>query len=211
MRRASSSRRGYLAAVRRVCDERGLLLMLDEIQTGLGRTGRWFAFQHEAIRPDVVTVAKALGNGMPIGACWARRDVAAAFAAGDHGSTFGGQPLACAAAIATLAELEAIDAPGLARRTGAYLAERLSAVARVASVRGMGLLLAAVLEPGLDATEVMRSALRLGLVVNAPVPGVLRFAPPLTVSTAEVDEAVAILGAAIVSVSNAQARGGGLK
>ena len=147
---------GYLAAVRRVCDERGLLLMLDEIQTGLGRTGRWFAFQHAAIRPDVVTVAKALGNGMPIGACWARRDVASAFVAGDHGSTFGGQPLACAAAIATLAELEAIDGPGLARRTGGYLAQRLAAVAGVASIRGMGLLLAAVLEPGLDATEVTR-------------------------------------------------------
>ncbi len=202
---------GYLAAVRRVCDERGLLLMLDEIQTGLGRTGRWFAFQHAAIRPDVVTVAKALGNGMPIGACWARRDVASAFVAGDHGSTFGGQPLACAAAIATLAELEAIDGPGLARRTGGYLAQRLAAVAGVASIRGMGLLLAAVLEPGLDATEVTRSALRLGLVVNAPVPGVLRFAPPLTVSIAEVDEAVAILGAAIGSVSNVEARGGGQK
>ena len=202
---------GYLTAVRRVCDEHGILLMLDEIQTGLGRTGRWFAFQHEAIGPDVVTVAKSLGNGMPIGACWARRDVAAAFVAGDHGSTFGGQPLACAAGIATLAELEAIDAPGLARRTGAYLAQRLEALAGVASVRGKGLLLAAVLEPGLDASEVARSALRLGLVLNAPVPGVLRLAPPLTVSTAEVDQAVGMLGAALESVSNVGTREGGQK
>jgi len=202
---------GYLTAVRRVCDEHGILLMLDEIQTGLARTGRWFAFQHEAIGPDVVTVAKSLGNGMPIGACWARRDVAAAFVAGDHGSTFGGQPLACAAGIATLAELEAIDAPGLARRTGAYLAQRLEALAGVASVRGKGLLLAAVLEPGLDANEVARSALRLGLVLNAPVPGVLRLAPPLTVSTAEVDQAVGMLGAALESVSNVGTREGGQK
>jgi len=202
---------GYLTAVRRVCDEHGILLMLDEIQTGLGRTGRWFAFQHEAIGPDVVTVAKSLGNGMPIGACWARRDVAAAFVAGDHGSTFGGQPLACAAGIATLAELEAIDAPGLARRTGAYLAQRLEALAGVASVRGKGLLLAAVLEPGLDASEVARSALRLGLVLNAPVPGVLRLAPPLTVSTAEVDQAVGMLGAALESMSNVGTREGGQK
>jgi len=202
---------GYLTAVRRVCDEHGILLMLDEIQTGLARTGRWFAFQHEAIGPDVVTVAKSLGNGMPIGACWARRDVAAAFVAGDHGSTFGGQPLACAAGIATLAELEAIDAPGLARRTGAYLAQRLEALAGVASVRGKGLLLAAVLEPGLDASEVARSALRLGLVLNAPVPGVLRLAPPLTVSTAEVDQAVGMLGAALESVSNVGTREGGQK
>jgi len=188
---------GYLAAVRQLCDERGILLMLDEVQTGLGRTGRWFAFQHEAIRPDVVTVAKALGNGMPIGACWARRDVAAAFTPGDHGSTFGGQPLACAAALATLAELQRIDAPGLATRTGSYLAERLEAVAGVASVRGKGLLLAAVLEPGLDASAVTLAALGQGLVVNAPVPGVLRLAPPLTVSVAEVDEAVGILGAVL--------------
>jgi acetylornithine/succinyldiaminopimelate/putrescine aminotransferase len=183
--------------------------MLDEIQTGLGRTGRWFAFQHEAIHPDVVTVAKSLGNGMPIGACWARRDVAAAFVAGDHGSTFGGQPLACAAGIATLAELEAIDAPGRAKRTGAYLAQRLEALGGVASVRGKGLLLAAVLEPGLDASEVTRSALRLGLVLNAPVPGVLRLAPPLTVSTAEVDEAVGILGVALGSVGSVETSEGG--
>jgi predicted acetylornithine/succinylornithine family transaminase len=200
---------GYLTAVRRLCDERGLLLMLDEIQTGLGRTGRWFAFQHEAVRPDVVTVAKSLGNGMPIGACWARRAVAAAFVAGDHGSTFGGQPLACAAGIATLAELEAINGPDLAKRTGAYLSQRLEALAGVASVRGKGLLLAAVLEPELDATEVTRLALGLGLVVNTPVPGVLRLAPPLTVSTAEVDEAVGVLGVALASASNVGRRKGG--
>ena len=108
-------------------------------------------------------------------------------------------------------ELEAIDAPGLARRTGAYLAQRLEALAGVASVRGKGLLLAAVLEPGLDASEVARSALRLGLVLNAPVPGVLRLAPPLTVSTAEVDQAVGMLGAALESVSNVGTREGGQK
>ena len=202
---------GYLAAVRRLCDERGILLVLDEIQTGLGRTGRWFAFQHEAIRPDVVTVAKSLGNGMPIGACWARGDVAASFVAGDHGSTFGGQPLACAAAIATLAELQAIDAPRRAQQIGAYLAQRLAALAGVASVRGKGLLLATVLEPGLDAGEVTSSALRLGLVVNAPAPEVIRLAPPLTVTTAEVDEAVEMLGAALVSVRSAETGRGGAK
>jgi predicted acetylornithine/succinylornithine family transaminase len=190
---------GYLAAVRRLCDERGLLLLLDEVQTGLGRTGRWFAFQHEAIRPDVVTIAKALGNGMPIGACWARRETAAAFLPGDHGSTFGGQPLACAAALATLAELEAIDAPGLAMRTGLYLAQRLESLAGVATVRGRGLLLGAVLEPGLDAAAITAAALEEGLVVNAPVPGVLRLAPPLNVSVAEVDEAIAILARVLES------------
>jgi len=190
---------GYLAAVRRLCDERGILLMLDEVQTGLGRTGRWFAFQHEAIRPDVVTVAKSLGNGMPIGACWARREVATAFLPGDHGSTFGGQPLACAAALATLAELEAIDAPMLAARTGSYLRPRLEGLGGVAAVRGKGLLLAALLEPGLDAGEVTAAALQQGLVVNAPVAGVLRVAPPLTVSSAEIDEAIGILGGVLES------------
>ena len=102
----------YLGALRQLCTERNVLLMVDEIQTGLGRTGRWFAFQHLGIEPDVVTMAKALGNGMPVGACWARAEVAAAFVPGDHGSTFGGQPLAMAAARATLAVMEAEDVPG---------------------------------------------------------------------------------------------------
>ena len=104
--------REYFEGVRRLCDERGALLIVDEVQTGLGRTGRWFGFQHYGIRPDVVTVAKALGNGVPIGACWARDDVAAAFGPGDHATTFGGQPLAAAAARAVLAVMEAEDVPG---------------------------------------------------------------------------------------------------
>ena len=145
---------------------------------------------------------------MPIGACWARREVAEAFVPGDHGSTFGGQPLTCAAALATLAELEAIDAPGLAQRTGSYLAERLATIPGVTSVRGKGLLLAAVLEEGLDAGEVTAAARAGGLVVNAPVPGVLRFAPPLTVSVAEVDEAVGILAEVLASARAAEPAGG---
>ena len=102
----------YFAGVRQLCDERGLLFMVDEVQTGLGRTGAWFGHQHFGVVPDVVTMAKALGNGMPIGACWARRDVAAAFEPGDHATTFGGQPLAAAAARAVLAIMERDDAPG---------------------------------------------------------------------------------------------------
>ena len=112
----------YLGAVRALCTERNALLMLDEVQTGLGRTGHWFAFQAQGLEPDVVTMAKALGNGMPVGACWARAEVAAAFGPGDHGSTFGGQPLALAAARATLAVMEAEDVCGRARRAGARLA-----------------------------------------------------------------------------------------
>ncbi len=111
----------YLVGLRQLCTDRNILLMVDEVQTGLGRTGRWFGFQHLGIEPDVVTMAKALGNGMPVGACWARAEVAAAFVPGDHGSTFGGQPLAMSAARATLAVMEAEDVPARARAAGARL------------------------------------------------------------------------------------------
>ena len=185
---------GYLQGVRKLCDERGILLILDEIQTGLGRTGRWFAFQAAGIVPDVVTIAKSLGNGMPIGACWARAEVADVFEPGDHGSTFGGQPLACSAALATLEELERIDAPARALAAGAHLRSLLEDLPAVSAVRGSGLLLGAVLEEGgLDAKQVVAAALDHGLVINAPAAYVLRFAPPLTVSGEEIEEAVAIL------------------
>src|SRR5207248_8001310 len=111
----------YLQGVRRLCDERGVLLMVDEVQTGLGRTGEWFGFQHFGVQPDVVTMAKALGNGVPIGACWARADVADAFVPGDHATTYGGQPLATSAARAVLKIMEAEDVPARARRAGDLL------------------------------------------------------------------------------------------
>ncbi len=192
---------GWLTKVRALCDERGLLLVVDEVQTGLGRTGRWFAFQHEGVRPDIVTMAKALGNGVPVGACWARAEVAESFVPGDHGSTFGGQPLALSAARATLETMVALDAPALAVARGARLRAALEGLDRVRSVRGAGLLLAAVLEDGLDAGAVYRAALGEGLVVNAPAPGVLRFAPPLTVREEECDEAVARLARALEAVA----------
>ncbi|MCU1489427.1 MAG: argD [Acidimicrobiaceae bacterium] len=189
--------RGYLSDLRALCDERGILLMVDEIQTGLGRTGRWFRFQDEDVQPDVVTVAKALGNGVPVGACWARAEVADAFVPGDHGSTFGGQPLALSAAKATLDTMVELDAPALASAAGAHLRAKLGELDGVAKVRGAGLLLAAVLEQGIDSKALVADALALGLVVNAPIPGAVRLAPPLLVSEAECDEAVAILAAAL--------------
>ncbi len=182
----------YLGAVREICTERGMLLMVDEVQTGLGRTGRWFGFQHLGVQPDVVTMAKALGNGMPVGACWARAEVAAAFEPGDHGSTFGGQPLAMSAAQATLEVMEAADVPARARAAGARLRNEVATLPGVVSVRGEGLLLAAVLD-GEFAPTVCRSALEAGLVVNAPCADVLRFAPSLLVTDEEIDEAIAIL------------------
>ncbi|HET6794688.1 MAG TPA: acetylornithine transaminase [Acidimicrobiales bacterium] len=184
---------GYLADLRRLCDERGILLMLDEVQTGLGRTGRWFGFHHDGVVPDVVTVAKALGNGMPIGACWARAEVADAFRPGDHGSTFGGQPLACAAALSTLEVMVAEDVPARAAKMGRLLAEGLGALPGVAGVRGRGLLLAAELEQ-VGAKPVAAEALERGLVVNAVTDTAIRLAPPLLVSEAEVDEALGVLG-----------------
>ena len=191
----------YLRAVRRLCDEREALLILDEVQTGLGRTGRWFGFEHMGIRPDVVTMAKALGNGVPIGACWARADVAAAFRPGDHATTFGGQPLATAAARAVLDVMVRDDVPRRAARAGERLTAGLEALPHVVAVRGLGLLLAAELGDGTDALLVAGACLDHGLVVNAVTPSALRFTPPLLVTDAEIDEAVTRLRAAMEAVA----------
>jgi len=189
---------GYLAAVRQLCDEREALLIVDEVQTGLGRTGRWFGFQHApGVQPDVVTLAKALGNGVPIGACWARAAAGDALSAGEHATTFGGQPLAARAALAVLDVMEAEDVPARAARAGTRLHDALAARRGVADVRGAGLLVAAELDPGLDAGAVARDCLEHGLVVNPITPTALRLTPSLLVTDAELDEGVAILGAAL--------------
>jgi predicted acetylornithine/succinylornithine family transaminase len=182
----------YFQAIRRLCDERGLLFIVDEVQTGLGRTGRWFGFQHFDVMPDVVTMAKALGNGVPIGACWARDEVAAAFRPGDHATTFGGQPLATAAARAVLEVMQAEDVPARARAAGARLRKGLEVVPAVADVRGLGLLLAARLDD-VDAKQAAARALDAGLIVNPVSPTALRFAPSLLVTDDEIDEALAIV------------------
>ncbi len=187
----------YLRGVRQICDERGLVLILDEVQTGLGRTGKWFGFHHAGIQPDVVTMAKGLGNGVPIGAVWAVDEVASAFGPGDHGSTFAGQPLAASAARAVLRILEEIEAPRLAAERGAELAALLEGLAGVASVRGLGLLLAVELDTNVlasrTAPEVALACLNAGLVVNGVTPTALRMAPPLTVSSDELTQGVEIL------------------
>ena len=129
---------GYLAGIREICDEVGALMMIDEIQTGFGRTGTWFGFQQHDVVPDVVTLAKAIGNGMPIGACWAKREVSAVFQPGDHGSTYSGTALATAAVSAVVDEMRRIDAPGLARKQGGRLTSLLEQIPQVTSVRGAG-------------------------------------------------------------------------
>ena len=186
----------YFQGVEKLCRERGTLLIVDEVQTGFGRTGEWFGYQHFGVQPDVVTMAKALGNGFPIGACWAKRDVAAAFSPGDHATTFGGTPLATAAAREVLKVMERIDAPRTAATQAAKLTAALRGLPGVADVRGLGLLIAVELAP-LDAKIVAADLLANGLIVNAVTATALRLAPAITVSDAEIDEAVELIGAAI--------------
>ena len=183
----------YLRDVRALCDERGLLLMIDEVQTGFARTGAWFGFQHGGVVPDVVTMAKAMGNGFPVGAVWAKREIAGVFQPGDHGSTYSGTAIATAVVSAVIDEMRRIDAPRLAAERGGELSAKLTALPGVAGVRGAGLLLAVELDSGIDAKAVYSRLLERGLVTNAVTPTALRLAPPINVTTAEIDEAVGIV------------------
>lgn len=180
----------YLREVRRLCDEREVLLVVDDVQAGMGRTGTWFSWQQLGFQPDVATVAKALANGLPIGACLAREEVAAAFDPGDHATTFGGGPVVCAAALAVIEEIEQRNLLDNCVARSRQLASGLADLEGVDHVRGRGLLLAAVLEEP-EAAQVVTGALAQGLVVNAVRPDAVRFAPPLSITAGEVDEAVA--------------------
>jgi len=193
----------YLPMVRRLCDDQGVLLILDEVQTGLGRTGRWFACEHYGVRPDVMTLAKGLGGGVPIGALLAGDAVAAAFQPGDHGSTFGGNPMASAAALAVLDTIERDGLVARAAEVGAYFVGQLRELAKrspaITDVRGLGLMVAADLN--IDAAQVVGACRDRGLLLNAVQPTTLRFAPPLIVTTSEVDRAVEILDGALAAVA----------
>jgi len=181
---------GYLAAMRSWCDEKGLLLILDEVQTGLGRTGKWFAHQHHGITPDVMTLAKGLGGGVPIGACLAspRADV---FEPGDHGSTFGGNPLACMAALTVLTVIERDGLVGHAAEMGELLHGALQGLG-AKEVRGLGLMQAAEFaEPHAKAFQ--QSCLESGLIINAVDENTIRLVPPLIISGAEIDRAQATM------------------
>jgi len=177
----------YLEGLRKVCDEHGWLLMLDEIQTGMGRSGKWFAYQHSKIKPDVITLAKALGNGVPVGACLARGDAATLFQPGSHGSTFGGNPLACAAALAVI---DSIEKQALVKRAGELgkkidtgFTDNLANVNGVSSIRGVGLLIGIELDR--PCKELMQIALDAGLVINVTADSVIRLLPPLIMSDEE--------------------------
>lgn len=194
---------GYLPGVAEACREAGTLLIVDEVQTGLGRTGDWFSFQDEGLVPDIVTMAKALGNGFPVGACWAVTSIADHFVPGDHGSTYGGQPVAMAAVEATLDTMIESAVPARARRASERLVAGLLDLEGVIAVRGRGLLLGAVLA-GPRAGVVVSAALDNGLVANAVRPDVVRLTPPLLVSDEEIDEALRRLGAALHQTKEVQ-------
>lgn len=189
----------YLQAVRRLCDEHGLLLILDEVQTGIGRCGTMFAFEQAAIVPDILTLAKGLGGGVPIGAMLAREGVAASFGPGAHGSTFGGNPLSCTAALTVLDEIENTALLDNVRSRSAQLRSGLTAMTArfpaMRDIRGQGLLIGVSLDA--DVAPLIAAARAAGLLVLAAGPQVLRLLPPLNVSEAEVDEALQILAVAM--------------
>jgi acetylornithine/succinyldiaminopimelate/putrescine aminotransferase len=185
-----------IVAAREACDAAGALLLFDEIQTGMGRTGSLWAYEQLPVRPDVMTSAKALGGGLPVGACVTTPEAGEVLAVGDHGSTFAGGPLIAAAA---LAAFDVLDDPELLRGVrdlGARLCEGLESIDGIGEVRGRGLMVGARLESA-DAKEVAARALEQGLVINGIGNDTLRFLPPLVIGEAEVDEALEILGRAL--------------
>ncbi|HEB76584.1 MAG TPA: aspartate aminotransferase family protein, partial [Nitrospirae bacterium] len=188
----------YLKGVRDLCDETGILLILDEVQTGIGRTGRLFAYEHFGMEPDIMTLAKGLGGGVPIGALLAREEVAAAFVPGSHASTFGGNPLATQAAIATI---ETVLEDGIlleeCRRLGRYFVRRLSDLKEsfssiIVDIRGVGLMVGMQLTR--DCVPIVRACMEKGVLVNCTANNTLRFTPPLIVTEKEIDTVTDIVG-----------------
>jgi len=192
-----------LLAAREACEESGALLILDEIQAGLGRTGSLWAFEQTPVRPDAIVTAKALGGGMPIGACIAGPAAAEVLEPGDHGSTFAGGPVATAAALAVL---DVLDDPALLRRVrelGAELRAGLEALDGVRETRGRGLMVGVGLEDGIDAAAVGADLLERGLVVNVPEPGSLRLLPPLLVESSHIERSIGLIGDSLLGLSRA--------
>lgn len=190
---------GYLAGIREICDQHGWLMMVDEIQTGMSRTGSWFAFQQEGILPDVMTLAKALGNGMPIGACLARGPAADLFGPGSHGSTFGGNPLACAAGLAVVRTMQEENLPLKAQQLGDHIVEglrkALHAVDAVREIRHKGCMIGIELDR--PCGELVSQALAAGLLINVTAGNVIRLLPPLVMNSEEADALVTGLAAAV--------------
>jgi predicted acetylornithine/succinylornithine family transaminase len=198
---------GYLSAARDLCNRAGCLLMFDEVQTGMGRTGKLFAYEHFGVQPDVMTLAKGIAGGVPMGALLATHEVAQAFVPGTHASTFGGNPLSCAAALAVVREILSDGFLDKVRERGQYLRSRLAQLASeidiIAEVRGVGLMQAIDLKlPGADFSAKLRGA---GVLVNCTSETVLRFLPPLIVSEAEIDQMVETLASVLNTEGGARA------
>jgi acetylornithine/N-succinyldiaminopimelate aminotransferase len=187
----------YLAGVRDICDRHGILLIMDEVQTGMGRTGKLFAYEYSKIQPDIMTLAKALGNGFPVGAMLATNEIAKAFAPGNHASTFGGNPLAMAASVATVKTMLKDGFLEQSCKTGEYFLSQLKKLQQkhqiIKEVRGRGLMLACGLS--VEGSDIVNECLKRGLLINCTGGKTLRFVPPLIITTQEVDQAIDILDA----------------
>ena len=187
--------KNYLKTIRSICDKNNLLMIVDEVQTGMCRTGKWFAFQHEKILPDIMTIAKALGNGVPIGACLARGKSAKFFQAGSHGSTFGGNPLASSVALEVINILETKKIDKHAAELGSYFLENfrksLEGVQGIIDIRGKGLMMAIELEK--NCPDLVEKALNNKLLINVTSGNVIRLLPPLIMTKPEADQVVSIL------------------
>lgn len=183
----------YLSEVREICDETGTLMILDEVQTGFGRTGKWFAREHSGIEPDIMTLAKAMGGGFPMGAMLAREDVASNFGRGDHASTFGGNALSCAAALATIEVIKNEKLVEKSNELGAYLMKKLKGLNRdyVKEIRGKGLMVG--MELSIKCEDLVGRARERGVLLNCTSDSVLRFVPPLTITREQLDKAVGAL------------------
>jgi acetylornithine/N-succinyldiaminopimelate aminotransferase len=189
----------YLQGLRALCDQNGWLLMLDEVQCGIGRSGKWFAFQHSDIAPDVITLAKGLGSGMPIGACLAKGVAADVFKPGNHASTFGGNPLACAAALTTLEVIEEEQLLENAMMVGDYmramLKAQLAGLSEIKDIRGQGLMIG--MELSRPCVDLVRQALEKGLLINVTSDKVVRLLPPLVIKRAEAEQVVSTLSSIV--------------
>ena len=187
----------FMGGLREFCDQNEMLLLIDEVQTGWCRTGKVMSYMHYGIKPDIVSMAKALGGGMPIGAICATSEVAKAFSAGSHGSTFGGHPVSCAAALAQVEELLSRDLAGNAERVGGYLMEHLATLPHVREVRGQGLMIGIEFDDAIDAVELKHECVRRHLLLTAIGDRIIRLVPPLIVTRDDCDAACRILEASI--------------
>ena len=194
----------FLPGLRELCDERGVLLICDEIQTGIGRTGKWFACEHWGVKPDIMTMAKALGGGFPIGCFGEKSEVMASFSPGDHASTFGGNPLACATSKAVIKTMMRLKLPQRADKMGKYFKKRLSELAEkhenVRDVRGLGLMLGVELSTKPIADSVVAKAREKGFLINCTAEKVLRFVPPLIVEHKHIDRLIMMLDEILMEV-----------